>query len=1150
MPFNGTLKFDTAIDQSGFKAGLDGLGSIAKAGMSAVTAAVGAATGAVTALGGYAVKVGEGFESSMAQVIATMGITKDTVQDGVNSYELLRDAAAAAGEATTFSASEAADALNYLALAGYSAAQASEALPAVLDLAAAGGMALADASDLATDAMAALGIEASKDNLTAFGDRMARTASLANTNVSQLGEAILTVGGTAKILAGGTEELDAALGVLANRGIKGAEGGTHLRNMLLSLSAPTDTAKAALDALGVSALDADGNMRPLNDVFTDLQSAMDGMSDGDTASILSDIFNKTDLAAAQALMAGSGDELRGLETALHDCDGAMSQMAQTMNDTLEGDMKSLGSKAEAFGIAIYDGMNAPLRELVQLGGEYVSALTDAFEEGGLDGLAAEVGDVLGDAVTTLAGYVPTLTELGTSLLTALTQGLAAHAPDIARTALEAALTLVQGLGTAAADMWDLGASLLTSLAGGIEERLPQIRSIAREVVGGLAEAVVRDLPQMLEAGLSIVEALGSIILENIPQVAAAGTQVAAVLVRMLLEHLPDVLAAGAEIVGALGNALLDRLPDVLSAGEAIAAALAETLGDLITPENIAAVSEMAQQLVTVLARTLAGMLPLLTDTAASLMETLVTALLTPETFSDLAALGVRLLLVLTTALADNVGTLVSAAQTVVLALVSALTEGDTLQRLTTAGTQLLTILLTSLLDALPLLIEAGAAVLTALVTALASPDALAHLTETAIQILTTLAGALVDALPQLTETAVELIVYLVRALTEPDMLLRLVDAAADILLALTDALVDNIDTLLLAVQEIVTYLVEELLEPDNIQKLVETGTKLLAGIVKGVLQIGGSLLGFGAELFNEISAELDSVDWLALGVSILDGIIAGLTGVDGSFFGEFGDNFVTGLKDIFGIHSPSRVMRDTIGIPLAQGVEAGFTEAMPDLSGIVDEAADVLTVPLPPVEVGVAYGDAAPPDIPTSDFPEFPEMPDYPVPPDWPEVPEFPDYPVPPEWPEFPEMPDYPVPPEWPEVPEMPDYPMPPDWPDFPELPVLPEWQEAPSLSEWPEIPDLPDMPERWPDIAPGAFDILRDLRLPAPAAGAAATSEIVQNHYSTSTTIHDVTNNAAPEAAPGGDIIIPLSIGGQQLETVVVKAVQIANARSGGHTL
>ena len=122
MAFDGTLKFDTAIDQTGFKLGLDKIGSIAKTGMAAVTAAVTAASGAVAALGGYAVSVGSKFESSMAQVIATMGITKDTIEDGVNSYDLLKEAAAAAGESTTFSASEAADALNYLALAGYSAA--------------------------------------------------------------------------------------------------------------------------------------------------------------------------------------------------------------------------------------------------------------------------------------------------------------------------------------------------------------------------------------------------------------------------------------------------------------------------------------------------------------------------------------------------------------------------------------------------------------------------------------------------------------------------------------------------------------------------------------------------------------------------------------------------------------------------------------------------------------------------------------------------------------------------------------------------------------------------------------------------------------------------------------------------------------------
>ena len=277
MAFDGTLKFDTAIDQSGFQSGLSGLGSLAKRGFGAVINSVTTVGKGLVELGAKAIEVGSGFEKSMAQVIATMGITKDTVQDGVNSYDLLKEAAAAAGESTTFSASEAADALNYLALAGYSAQQAADALPAVLDLAAAGGLDLAYASDLATDAMSALGIEATGENLTRFGDEMAKTASKANTSVGQLGEAILTVGGTAKSLAGGTTELNAALGVLANRGIKGSEGGTALRNIILALSAPTDKAAKALAGLGVEAFDAEGNMRPLNDIFKDLDSALSGM---------------------------------------------------------------------------------------------------------------------------------------------------------------------------------------------------------------------------------------------------------------------------------------------------------------------------------------------------------------------------------------------------------------------------------------------------------------------------------------------------------------------------------------------------------------------------------------------------------------------------------------------------------------------------------------------------------------------------------------------------------------------------------------------------------------------------------------------------------------------------------------------------------
>lgn len=130
-------------------------------------------------------------------------------------------------------------------------------LPTVLNLASAGGMDLAAASDMVTDSMSALGIEATQENLTKFGDQLAKTAQKSNTSVSQLGEAVLTVGGTAKTLAGGTTELNTLLGIIADNGVKGAEGGTALRNIMLSLQAPTDMAAKKMKALGLSVYTAE-----------------------------------------------------------------------------------------------------------------------------------------------------------------------------------------------------------------------------------------------------------------------------------------------------------------------------------------------------------------------------------------------------------------------------------------------------------------------------------------------------------------------------------------------------------------------------------------------------------------------------------------------------------------------------------------------------------------------------------------------------------------------------------------------------------------------------------------------------------------------------------------------------------------------------
>ena len=310
-------------------------------------------TAGVTALGTAAVSTAANFESSMSQVQATMGITKDAMStvngESVNTMDTLSALAKKMGSETAFSASECAEALNYLALAGYDTQQMCDTLPTVLNLAAAGGIDLAAASDMVTDAMSALGMGV--DEAGTMVDQMAKTASTTNTSVAQLGEGILTIGATAKTVKGGTAELNTALGILANNGIKGAEGGTHLRNVILSLQNPTDKAAACMEQLGLDVYDSEGNMRSLNDILGDLNTSMDGMTAAEKSNIIGQIFNKTDLSSVNALLANTGSTWDDLQQSIIDSGGAAQQMADTQLDNLQGQLTILKSALEGLAIS-------------------------------------------------------------------------------------------------------------------------------------------------------------------------------------------------------------------------------------------------------------------------------------------------------------------------------------------------------------------------------------------------------------------------------------------------------------------------------------------------------------------------------------------------------------------------------------------------------------------------------------------------------------------------------------------------------------------------------------------------------------------------------------------------------------------------------
>lgn len=321
---------------------------------------------AVTGMGIASVKTAADFESSMSQVQATMGITKDSMStvngESVNTMEALSDLAKQMGSETAFSASECAEALNYLALAGYDTQEMVDALPTVLNLAAAGNIDLASASDMVTDAMSALGMETSEADTMV--DQMAKTASSTNTSVSQLGEGILTIGATAKSIKGGTAELNTALGILANNGIKGAEGGTHLRNVILSLQNPTDKAAACMEQLGVDVYDSQGNMRSLNDILGDLNTSMEGMTSAEKTNIISSIFNKTDLSSVNALLANTGETWDSLQNSITNSAGAAQQMADTQLDNLSGQLTILKSALEGLAISIGEALMPMVKNIV------------------------------------------------------------------------------------------------------------------------------------------------------------------------------------------------------------------------------------------------------------------------------------------------------------------------------------------------------------------------------------------------------------------------------------------------------------------------------------------------------------------------------------------------------------------------------------------------------------------------------------------------------------------------------------------------------------------------------------------------------------------------------------------------------------------
>lgn len=763
---------------------LSGLGRIAGTIAKTAAVAVGAATTAAVGFAKTAVEKGMEFDSSMSQVAATMGTTVDQIGD-------LRDLAMEMGASTAFSATQAADALNYMALAGYDAETSAAMLPNVLNLAAAGGIELAQASDMVTDAQSALGLTI--EQTEAMVDQMAQAASKSNTSVAQLGEAILTVGGTAQYMAGGTAELNAVLGVLADNGIKGSEGGTHLRNMLLSLSSPTTDAQKLLDQLGVSVFDTEGNMRSFTELFPELNAAMSTMTDQEKLDAMSTLFNSRDIASATALLGTSVERWDELTNSIRGAWYTMDSLNESLSKTgidltaMQGNLNKLGISGDAFS------------EILNESGGNAESFADALLEAADSGVSySDIVDALGGNLADLQAAFDETSGAAQKMADTQLDNLQGDI-TLWKSALEGAqIVLSDQLTPNLREFVQFGTKGLSDVTAAFQEGgLQGAMQAMGGVLGDAINMVVDMLPGMVDAGMQLLGALGQGIIDNLPTIIDAAVEIVLMLASGILEALPHLGAAALQIVQQLANGITTHLPELVAMGKQFLSQLADGartgIPELITtvvgliPELISGLLSLLPDIINAgmgliqgLADGIIQAIPILISYLPKLITEIVGFLTT--SLPQILEQGVMILENLAMGIIQAIPQLMAQLPTIIQTICDFVTQN--LPTIINQGVNLLVNLAMGIIQAIPQLVAQLPQIISSIVTGLAQN--LPQIIEAGITILVSLAGGIIQAIPQLVSQLPQIISAIVEGLGS--MMGSIVDVGKNIVQGIWDGI--------------------------------------------------------------------------------------------------------------------------------------------------------------------------------------------------------------------------------------------------------------------------------------------------------------------------------------------------------------------------
>lgn len=548
---DGFLLFDTKLDGSGLSEGVGKIGGIAAKGLAAIGAAAAGATAAI-------VKVGSDFETSMAKVQTLADTTQVSMAD-------LSKGIMEMSNTTGQSSQSLAEALYQALSAGVQTGDALAYTEQAAKLAAAGFTTTESAVDALSTVMNAYKMDASEVN--AVSDMLLQTQNKGKTTVDELAASIAQVTPTAAAMGVEFEQVSAALATMTAQGVPTSQATTQLNQLFAELGKSGQQASENLMKAAEGTEYAGMSFQQMMDAGVPLNEVLDMMSDYAEANgkSLLDMFGSIEAGKAALTMAGENSEMfaDNLE-AMNESAGLTEEGFTTMVDTLQGKMGILQESFTNLGIAIYQGMQEPLKGLADVGIQALDELMTAFNEGGVEGLIEAGSNIIANLLTGIAEQLPTLAEQGINIAVTLLNAIIEQLPTILSAGVQAILALVTGISEALPQLIPAASNAISTFIQSLFSNLPQILSVGIQLIVSLVQGIINNLPQLISAAGQAIGQFVSGIITNLPQIIQSGFEIITNLVTGLINNIPAIIGAVANIVGQMINAFLNT--DWISVG--------------------------------------------------------------------------------------------------------------------------------------------------------------------------------------------------------------------------------------------------------------------------------------------------------------------------------------------------------------------------------------------------------------------------------------------------------------------------------------------------------------------------------------------------------------------------------------------------------